>query len=88
MTNSKNLKLTNDQAILQKALLLNAEERLLLIDELAANLPDNQPPQLSHEWTKVINRRSQEIDLGSVKTEDWESIRSRLIYKINFAKEK
>ncbi|HBN78278.1 MAG TPA: hypothetical protein DD473_21190 [Planctomycetaceae bacterium] len=88
MTNSKNLKLTNYQAILQKALLLNAEERLRLIDELTANLPDNQPPQLSHEWTKVINRRSQEIDLGSVKTEDWESIRSRLIDKINFAKEK
>jgi len=35
--------------------------------------------QLSEAWKLEIERRSQEIDDGSVETESWEEVRARLI---------
>mgnify|MGYP003352846332 CR=1 FL=1 len=48
---------------------LTVIRRLRLIDELAASVPDDQPPTLSQEWTDEIQRRSAELDAGTVTAE-------------------
>lgn len=73
--------MTNYESILSAASELPIGDRLRLIDELASSVPDDQPPQLSDTWLREINRRSKEIDSGTVVTEDWAAIRSRLFTK-------
>lgn len=68
-------------AIVSEASQLPVADRLRLIDRLSASVPDDQPPTLSEMWLTEIDRRSNEIDSGSVATEPWESIRSRLFEK-------
>lgn len=57
---------------------LSIADRLRLIDELAATVPDDQPPSLSQEWLAEIVRRSDEIPTGTVATEPWPEVRNRL----------
>jgi putative addiction module component (TIGR02574 family) len=68
-------------AILSDASQLPIEDRLRLIDELAASVPDDRPPTLSSEWLDEIQRRSKEVAAGIVATEDWPTIRARLFAK-------
>ena len=68
-------------AIVSEAAQLPVADRLRLIDQLAASVPDDQPPSLTEQWMVEINRRSKEIDSGEVTTEPWESIRGRLFRK-------
>lgn len=65
-------------AIISEASQLSVADRLRLIDQLAASVPDDQPPSLAEPWMAEIDRRSNEIDSGAVTTEPWDSIRSRL----------
>lgn len=57
---------------------LSVADRLRLIDELVASIPDDQPSSVSEEWTQEIGRRSEQIDNGAVATEPWSEIRKRL----------
>jgi putative addiction module component (TIGR02574 family) len=68
-------------AIISEASQLSVADRLRLIDQLAASVPDDQPPSLAEQWMAEIDRRSKEIDNGAVATEAWDSIRSRLLHK-------
>ena len=70
--------MTEYQDILAHASQLPVDERLRLIDDLASSVPDDRPPRLSPEWLAEINRRSDEIDAGTVSTESWSEIRTRL----------
>ena len=67
--------------IMSAACQLPVADRLRLIDQLAASMPDDQPPSLSPEWLAEIARRSAEIDAGAVVTESWDSVRARLLGK-------
>jgi putative addiction module component (TIGR02574 family) len=69
------------ESILSAASLLTVDDRLRLIDELASSVPDDQPPRLSDQWLRELDRRSNEIESGSVVTEDWIDIRARLFAK-------
>ena len=69
------------QDILTNASQLPISDRLRLIDDLASSVPDDHPPQLSQEWIAEINRRSEELDAGTVETESWTTIRERLFAK-------
>lgn len=73
--------MTDYQTIFSDASRLPVDERLRLIDDLAASVPDDQPPTLSEEWRNEIRRRSDEIESGAVQTESWEAIRARLFAK-------
>ena len=68
-------------AVLDAASQLPMADRLRLIDDLAASVPDDQPPALSEAWLKEIEQRSEGIDSGSVQTEAWVDIRRRLFNK-------
>ena len=69
------------QDILANASQLPIGDRLRLIDDLASSVPDDHPPRLSPAWLAEINRRSEEIDAGTVDTESWATIRDRLFTK-------
>jgi len=71
----------DSNAIVSEASQLSVADRLRLIDQLAASVPDDQPPPLSEQWLSEIGRRSKEIDSGAVTTEPWDSVRSRLFHK-------
>jgi putative addiction module component (TIGR02574 family) len=66
------------KSILSAAAQLSVADRLRLIDELAASVPDDEPPSLSPEWLAEIERRSAELDAGAVAAVPWEEVRQRL----------
>jgi len=69
------------QDILTNATQLPIDDRLRLIDDLASSVPDDHPPRLSPEWLEEVDRRSNEVDAGTVETESWSTIRNRLFAK-------
>jgi putative addiction module component (TIGR02574 family) len=64
-------------SILSAATQLPVDERLRLIGDLSDSIPE-QEVQLSPEWMEEIERRSAEIDAGTAKLEEWESVRERV----------
>ena len=66
------------QDILTNASQLPIDDRLRLIDDLASSVPDAHPPHLSTDWLAEIDRRSDQIDAGTIETESWSMIRERL----------
>jgi len=69
------------ESVLSAAARLSVTERLRLIDDLAATVPDDQPPVLSDEWLCEIERRSAELDAAVVEAESWSEVRERLFRK-------
>jgi putative addiction module component (TIGR02574 family) len=70
------------EAVFSAASQLSLDERLRLIDALAATVPDDRPPSLSPEWLAEIERRCSEIDSGAVTPVPWESVRKELFDKV------
>jgi putative addiction module component (TIGR02574 family) len=56
-------------------------DRERLIDELVATL-DQVSVSLSSEWIDEIERRSAEIDAGTVELVDWETVRRDLFGRV------
>ena len=79
--------MSNFQSVLSAACQLPVTERLLLIDELAATVPDDTPPALSAAWLAEIERRSAELDAGAVTTESRPQIRQRLFDELDIRRE-
>ena len=73
-------------ALLSAAARLPVADRLKLIDDLAATVPDDQPPSLSDEWLAEIERRSAEIDAG-VETDDGEAVLRELFERVGLNRE-
>ena len=69
------------ESVLTAASQLSVADRLRLIDDLAASVPDDQPPTLSREWLAELERRAAEIDSGAVTVQPWSDIRQRLFQK-------
>ena len=67
------------ESVLAAASQLPVADRIRLIDDLAASVPDDRPPALSEEWLAEIERRSAELDSGAVTPEPWSAIRQRLL---------
>jgi putative addiction module component (TIGR02574 family) len=69
-------------SVLSAASQLPVAERLRLIDELAATVPDDLPPSLSASWLAEIERRWAELESGTVAAVPWETVRENLFRKI------
>lgn len=74
-------------SLLSAASQLPVAERMRLIDELTETIPGLPAEGLSAEWLEQIDRRSREIDAGTAKLEDWESVRARLFQRVNSSRE-
>jgi putative addiction module component (TIGR02574 family) len=67
---------------------LPVDVRMRFIDELWETMPEQEPAAtLSPEWIEEIERRSAEIDAGTAKLEDWESVRARLFRDVTMPRE-
>ncbi len=73
--------MTEYDAVFSAAVELSIADRLRLIDDLASSVPDDQPPALSSEWIAEIDRRSAEIEAGTVISQPWSEVRQRLMNK-------
>ena len=70
------------QSVRSAAAELSVVDQLRLIDDLAASMPDDRPPSLSEEWLAEVERRSEEVDSGSARTESWSDVRQRLMRRV------
>lgn len=77
--------MTNYQTLLADATLLPAEDRIQLIDAIWETLPEESLPPLSGEWMAEIQRRSAEIDAGTVETIPWEQVRADALHRLRVA---
>jgi len=64
------------RSLLEDAKLLPVTERIQLIEELWNSVPLNSVSPLSEVWMKEIQRRSAELDGGTVETIPWEQIKA------------
>lgn len=68
--------LPTTEQILHSALALPSEERFQLIEALIAT--DQMPPPFDESWRPMIQRRSTEMDAGTVTEAPWSEVRQRL----------
>lgn len=66
---------------------LPLDERMRLIDELTDTIPDLHAGGLSPEWLEEIERRSTEIESGTVETIPWETVRADLFRRVGLDRE-
>jgi putative addiction module component (TIGR02574 family) len=71
--------MTSYADVLATASQLPVNDRLLLIEELWNSVPAEALPPISDEWRAEINRRSAEIDAGTVQPIPWEQIRAEAL---------
>ncbi len=64
------------EQLLQFALALPSEEGFRLVEALIA--AEQAPPPFDESWRAVIQRRSAEIDAGTVSEVPWFEVRQRL----------
>lgn len=76
------MSMSDYQSVRSAAAELSVADQLRLIDDLAASMPDDQPPSLSEEWLAELERRSAEIDSGAARTEPWPDVRQRLMHQV------
>lgn len=65
------------ELIYQAALQLPESERAVLIEALIAAADAEQGPPLDESWRAILQRRSAEIDAGSVDLIPWAEVRER-----------
>ena len=71
--------MTTFESVLTAACQMSVNERLRLLDEIAATLPEDLPIRSDDELRSVVARRSQEVIAGIAVTEDWRDIRRQAL---------
>jgi putative addiction module component (TIGR02574 family) len=64
--------------VLSTALALPARERARIAQELILSLDDGADADAAEAWLAELEKRAREVRSGTVKTEDWAAVRSRL----------
>ena len=65
-------------SVLSTALALPPRERARLAHELLLSLDDDTDSGAAEAWVVELEQRARELRSGSVATEDWEAVRTRL----------
>ena len=63
--------------VLQTARSLDEPERVRLVEELLGSLSPADAAPLDDAWLAEIDRRSDELDAGTVATIPWQEVRQR-----------
>ena len=63
--------------VLQTARSLDEPERVRLVEELLGSLSPDDAAPLDDAWLAEIDRRSDELDAGTVATIPWQEVRQR-----------
>jgi putative addiction module component (TIGR02574 family) len=70
--------MTQLESVLTAAFELSVNDRVKLIDALAASVPETEWDEFMPEMVAEFERRSDEVDQGTVKTVTWEDVKSEL----------
>lgn len=62
-------------ALYTEALSLSDDQRAELVDRLLGSLPAEIPSALHPAWRNVVQRRSAELDSGTVTPVPWDEVR-------------
>jgi putative addiction module component (TIGR02574 family) len=65
------------EEVLRTARSLDEPERARLVEELLDSLSPGEAAPLDDAWLAEIDRRSDELDAGTVATIPWEDVRQR-----------
>jgi putative addiction module component (TIGR02574 family) len=65
------------EQLLNAALALPAEERLELVEALAASLQTTDRPPFDESWRAIIQRRSTELRRGEIVSVSWEEVKRK-----------
>ena len=67
-----------------QALELSREERASLARDLLASLdePHDDPAEVEEAWLAEVERRMREIDEGTAKLVDWETVREQALERL------
>lgn len=68
------------EQLLQTALTLPPDERILLVEALLA--AEEPSPPFDDRWREVVQRRSAELDAGAVQPIPWSEVRQRLCTRV------
>lgn len=71
------------EEVLQTTRSLDEPERIRLVDELIGTLSDAEIAPLDDAWLAEIDRRSAELDSGTVQTIPWSEVRRRANARAN-----
>ena len=63
--------------VLRTARSLDESERVRLVEELLSSLSPDEVAPLDDAWLAEIDRRSEELDAGTVATIPWQDVRRR-----------
>ncbi len=64
--------------VLSTALALPVRERARIAHELILSLDEGADADAAEAWVAELEKRAREVRSGSLKTEDWAAVRSRL----------
>ena len=70
--------------VLRTACSLDEPERVRLVDDLLSTLSPAEAAPLDDAWLAEIDRRSTELDSGTVQTIPWSEVRRRARERANF----
>jgi putative addiction module component (TIGR02574 family) len=65
------------QSILEAALTLSDQERLMLVESLLSSLPHDASEVTDEAWHETLLRRSEEIESGKVTAIPWEQVKQQ-----------
>jgi len=65
--------------VLDSALALPARDRARLAHELLLSLDTGSDADAADAWVAELENRAREVRSGAVATEDWETVRARLV---------
>src|SRR5512138_3939831 len=65
--------------VLDSALALPARDRARLAHELLVSLDTGSDADAADAWVAELENRAREVRSGAVATEDWETVRARLV---------
>ncbi|WP_437305915.1 addiction module protein [Sorangium sp. So ce388] len=74
--------MSSRNAVLAEALQLPPEERADVAKRLIASLDGPADEDVEAAWLAEVERRLQDVDLGTAKVEPWDAVRERLARRL------
>ena len=68
--------------LLQCALRLPADDRIALATEILDSVEGPEDPKWATAWAAELDRRVNELDVGTVKTIPWEQVKSEELERL------
>lgn len=69
----------NVKELIREAAALSESDRAMLAGAMLESLEPKPTPEVKAAWSREIERRTREVDEGTVELIDWEDVRAELL---------